>query len=83
MQRLSKIKRILKMSRCKCCDNQMKRSDWQNYKGDGTEEDLCLSCRQEIFKHDDKCVTLGFSLEEIDMMKEGFFVDYRHGKLDE
>ena len=70
-------------ARCKACDVIMKKVDYTPYDDSLEEEDICLSCRQEIFKHDDACVTLGFSVDELSDMEEGFFLDYRQGGFEE
>lgn len=71
------------MSRCRACDRIMKKCDYEIVDEEGKEEDLCKSCRQEIFKHSDEAINLGFSVDEAMEMEEGFYVDYRGGRFDE
>ena len=51
------------------------------------EEDICRSCRQEIYKHSpdnmEIAVGLGFPLEESMEMEEGLFIDYKSGGFSE
>jgi len=88
------IKEEIKMSRCKSCDHIMKRCDLEIPTEDHEkeepkvfEEDICKSCRQEIYKYSDDGaeigVRLGFSLEELMMMEEGLYLDYRSGGFQE
>ena len=81
-------------SRCKSCDRIMKRCDLEvsleeaeKKKLQVSEEELCKSCRQEIFKMSDDSLELatglGFSLEETLEMEDGIFTDYRGGGFQE
>ena len=81
------------MSRCVSCNRIMKRCDLEIFPVDnggderGLEEDMCLSCRQVIFKHSDDSTEisqgLGFSIEETALMEEGLYLEYRNGRIDE
>lgn len=63
------------MSRCKACDRIMRRVDWDTH-GEGPEEELCSFCRQEIFIQTDSEIVIGFDLDEVIEMGEGYFNDY-------
>ena len=82
------------MSRCKSCDRIMKKCDLDILMVDELEEmrqdfeeDLCRSCRQEIYKHSpdnmEMASGLGFPLEEVLDMEEGLFIDYKSGGFSE
>lgn len=69
--------------RCKACNTIMKRCDYESFDPDIPEEEVCASCRQEVYKYSDDNITLGFSEEERADMEAGFYVDYRGGRFDE
>ena len=82
------------MSRCKSCNHIMKLCDLSILEEDTEkaeagilEDDICRSCRQEIFKCSDDCTEiaqgLGFSVEESLLMEEGLFIDYTTGGFQE
>jgi len=71
----------------KRCDLEVTLEEAEKKKLQVLEEDLCKSCRQEIFKMSDDSLEiatgLGFSLEEVLEMEEGIFTDYRGGGFQE